>query len=370
MISVFGSDLGNEEIQQVRAAIQDQWMGMGPRTKRFESLLAERLAVPDVALVDSGSNALLLAMHVMDLAPGSEVILPSLTWVSCAHAILLARCRPIFCDVDLESCNVTAELIEPHLSSHTSAILVVHYAGLPVNLDPILAFEYPVLEDAAHAIDSKIGDRYCGTLGVMGILSFDPVKNLATCDAGAVVGSAELVKRAKDIRYCGIKKSGLEAAVTDNFSRWWEHDIVTAFPRVIPNDIAAALGLAQLSRLPQLQERRRQIWQAYQNGLADIGWVQRPPDAPAGSTHSYFTYLIRVPAAVRDELAHFLYDAGVYTTLRYYPLHKTGIYRTGCRLVNTETIAAEGLNIPLHPRLTDADVDRIIGLIRRFGDRM
>ena len=368
MISVFGSDLGDEEIHEVCAAIQDQWIGMGPRTKRFESLLAERLAVSDVALVDSGSNALLLAMHLMDLAPGSEVILPSLTWVSCAHAVLLAGCRPVFCDVDLESCNVTAQLIEPYLSARTAAILVVHYAGLPVDLDSVLALEYPVIEDAAHAIDSKIGDRYCGTLGAIGILSFDPVKNLATCDAGAVVGPAELVKRAKDIRYCGIKKSGFQAAATDSFSRWWEHDIVTAFPRIIPNDVAAAMGIAQLNRLPQLQERRRQIWQAYQEGLSDVGWVQRPPNAPENFTHSYFTYLIRVPAGIRDKLAHFLYDAGVYTTLRYHPLHKTGIYRTEYQLPNTETIAAEGLNIPLHPRLTDADVEKIIDLIKSFGD--
>jgi len=370
MISVFGADLGDEEIREVLAAIRDQWIGMGSRVKCFEALLAKRLGVPDVALVDSGSNALLLAMHLLNLAPESEVILPSLTWVACAHAVSLAGCRPVFCDVDGESCNVTARLIEPHLSGRTAAILVVHYAGLPVDLDPVLTLGYPVIEDAAHAIDSKIGDRYCGTLGALGVFSFDPIKNLATCDAGAIVGPAELVKHAKEIRYCGIKKSGLEAAVTDKVSRWWEHDIVMAFPRVIPNDIAAAIGIAQLGRLSQLQERRRQIWQAYQKGFSSVDWVKRPLNAPENCTHSYFTYLIRVPAGVRDRLAHFLYDAGVYTTLRYHPLHKTGLYRTEYQLPNTEAIAAEGLNIPLHPRLTDADVEKVIGLIKKFGDRL
>jgi dTDP-4-amino-4,6-dideoxygalactose transaminase len=331
--------------------------------------LAERLSVPDVALVDSGSNALLLAVHLLSLPPGSEIILPSLTWVACAHAVSLAGCKPIFCDVDAESCNVDSKLIEPHLSARTAAILVVHYAGLPVDLDPIFALGYPVIEDAAHALDSRIGDRYCGTLGALGIYSFDPVKNLATCDAGAIVGPAELVKRAKEIRYCGIAKSGLEAAVTDRFSPWWVHDIVTAFPRVIPNDIAAAFGIAQMRRLPQLQRRRRQIWQAYQDNLSTLSWIRQPPDAPENCTHSYFTYLIRVPANIRDRLAHYLYDAGVYTTLRYHPLHQIGMYRTEYRLPNTETIAVEGLNIPLHPRLTDADVDKVIDLIKRFGDR-
>jgi len=369
MISVFGADLGDDEIREISSSIENNWMGMGPKVKRFEAMLSERLGVPDIALVDSGSNALLLATHLLALPVGSEVILPSLTWVSCAHAVALAGCRPIFCDIDLASYNVTAETIEPHLSTRTAAIMIVHYAGLPVDLDPILAFGLPVIEDAAHAIASKIGDRYCGTLGTVGIYSFDPVKNLATCDAGAVVGSAEIVGRAKEIRYCGIKKSGLESAVTDHVSRWWEHDIVTPFPRVIPNDIAAAIGIAQLNRLEQLQERREHIWQVYQTELGGLDWIKHPLNAPENATHSYFTYLIRVPAGIRDKLAHFLYDSGVYTTLRYYPLHKTNFYKTEYKLPNTDVIASEGLNIPLHPRLTDADVEKIISLIRDFGNR-
>ncbi|WP_145949538.1 DegT/DnrJ/EryC1/StrS aminotransferase family protein [Paenibacillus sp. Y412MC10] len=370
MISVFGSDLGDDEIQEVISSIKNQWVGLGPKVEEFESLLAKRLDVPDVALVDSGSNALLLGTHLLDLPKGAEIILPSLTWVACAHAVTLAGYKPIFCDVDLESYNVTANLIEPHINSRTGAIMIVHYAGLPVDIKPILSFDYPIIEDAAHAIDSKINDKFCGTFGELGIFSFDPVKNLATCDAGAIVGSKELVGRAKKLRYCGIVKSGFHAAINGNVSRWWEHEIVEAFPRIIPNDISASIGIAQLNRLPQLQERRRQIWQTYHDEFSSLNWIKLPLDANAYLSHSYFTYLIRVPAKIRDQLAHFLYEAGVYTTLRYHPLHKTELYRTNYKLHNTEIIANEGLNLPLHPRMTDMDIEKVINLIKSFSTRL
>jgi dTDP-4-amino-4,6-dideoxygalactose transaminase len=364
MISVFGSDFSQSEISRVVEVIDEQWVGLGPRVERFEGLLAERLGVDDVAVVDSGSSALLLAVRLLDLPPESEVVLPSLTWVACAHAVVLAGCRPVMCDVDLETCNVDERSVEERLSDRTAAVMVVHYAGLPVDMGPILQFDHPVIEDAAHAIDSAVDGVHCGTSGAAGILSFDPVKNLATCDAGAVIGSPALVRRAKDLRYCGIRRTGFDAAREG--ARWWEHEIVAAFPRVIPNDVAAALGIAQLERLETLQARRKAIWDAYDDAFAAADWIARPPGVPDDARHSFFTYLIRVPAGSRDGLARHLFDSGVYTTLRYYPLHMTDFYRTPYGLPNTERIAAEGLNLPLHPRLTESDVQRVIDLVLAY----
>jgi dTDP-4-amino-4,6-dideoxygalactose transaminase len=361
MISVFGSDFSQTEISQVINAINEQWVGSGPRVERFEGLLAERLGMDDVAVVDSGSSALLLAVRLLDLPPGSEVILPSLTWVACAHAVVLAGCQPVLCDVDLETCNVDERSVEERLSDRTAAVMVVHYAGLPVDMAPILQFGHPVIEDAAHAIDSAADGVHCGTSGAAGIFSFDSVKNLATCDAGAVIGSPELVRRAKELRYCGVRRSGFKAA--PERARWWEHDIAAAFPRVIANDIAAALGIAQLERLDALQARRKAIWDMYDDAFAAADWISRPPGIPDGVRHSFFTYLIRVPAGSRDGLARHLFDSGVYTTLRYHPLHMTDFYRTSYPLPNTERIAVEGLNLPLHPRLTESDVQRVIDLV-------
>lgn len=178
MINVFGSKVGQEEIEQIADSINNQWMGMDSKTKAFEAQMAKRLHKDKFVLVDSGSNGLYMALTLLELPKGSEVIVPSFTWVSCAQVIMLAGCVPVFCDVDLESQNVTAETIKPHITKNTSAIMIVHYAGLPVDLDPIIELGYPVIEDACHAVDSLYKGKPCGTIGDAGVYSFDAVKNL------------------------------------------------------------------------------------------------------------------------------------------------------------------------------------------------
>ena len=170
------------------------------------------------------------------MPPGAEVILPALTWISCAHAVVLAGCTPVFCDVDIETQNVTAETIAPHLTDKTGAIMVVHYGGKPVRMAPILDLGLPVIEDAAHAVDSKLGGRCCGSIGAIGVYSFDAIKNLAMPEGGGLTAqNPDWIARARVLRYCGIGKSGFEASVTKD--RWWEYNIAEFFPKFLPNDI-------------------------------------------------------------------------------------------------------------------------------------
>lgn len=365
MISVFGALLGEEELAQVRESTEAQWLGMGPKVKAFEAAFAERLGVPSFAMLDSGSNSLQLALRLLDLPQGSEVIVPAFTWVSCAHAVLLNGCRPVFCDVELETQNVSAETVAPHITPRTGAIMVVHYAGKPVDMDAILATGLPVIEDAAHAVDSSVDGRACGSLGAVGVFSFDPVKNLATCEAGGITSLDEaLVQRAKELRYCGIAKSGFEASASGK--RWWEYAIADCMPKFLPNDVSAGIALAQLEKLDRLQARRREVWEVYQQELADIHWLSRPLDAGPGETHSYFTYCIRVAGGRRDALARHLLDRRIYTTLRYHPLHLNPIYGDQTALPIAERLNEEALSLPIHPRLTDQDVERILSALRDF----
>jgi aminotransferase len=166
------------------------------------------------------------------------------------------------------------------------------------------------------------------------------------------------------LRYCGIGKSGFEASASKK--RWWEYNIVEFFPKLLPNDIAAGIGLAQLKRLDALQTRRRKIWDRYQSELKRHSWLVQPRGPESDEKHSYFTYCVRVVNGRRDELAKYLYDRGIYTTLRYHPLHLNPIYKSKARLPATLKLNDEGLSIPLHPRLSDEDVDRVISAIRRF----
>ena len=365
MINVFGSKVGREELEQVEESIFNQWMGMGPKTHEFEKKMADRLNTERFILVDSGSNGLYLALTLLNLPAGSEEILPSFTWVSCAQAVILAGCVPVFCDVDLDSQNVTAELIKPHITEKTSAIMVVHYGGLAVDMDPIIELGYPIIEDACHAVDSTYKGKACGTIGDVGVYSFDAVKNLSMGEGGGVVSNRKgAMERANILRYCGIGKSGFEAS-THGKERWWEYNIEEPFIKMNPSDIAAGIGLAQLSKLDELQKYRQEIWKIYQQEFKSIDWIKCPCEANDNDKHSYFTYFIRVPE--RDKLAKYLFDKGIYTTLRYHPLHLNPIYKSNSILPNCCELNETGINIPLHSSLSMNDVDKIVEDIKNWN---
>jgi len=367
MISVFGSLIGEDELNEIKTSIENQWMGIGPKVRLFEEEFAKRLSLPGFTLLDSGSNALLLAVKMLNMPSGSEVIIPSFTWISCAHAIVLNGCKPIFCDVDIDTMNVTRKTIESRINKNTRAIMVVHYAGKPVRVDEIKELGLPIIEDAAHAVNSKLKGRSCGSMGDIGMFSFDAIKNLAMPEGGGITAqNPEIMEKTKVVRYCGIGKSGFEAS-RQKQNRWWEYNIIDFFPKLLPNDICASVGLAQLRKLDALQARRKEIWEIYQRELEGISWLIKPQNAATDEQHSYFTYVIRAVGACRDRLAQYLYDKGVYTTLRYHPLHMNPIYKSDARLPVTEQLNEEALSLPIHPRLSDDELAYIIDLLKKFG---
>ncbi len=365
MISVFGSKVGQEEIDGVSEVMKSQWMGFGKKVNEFEDKFKQRTGLKHFAMVDSGSNALYMAVSLLDLPARSEVILPSFTWVSCAQAILLAGHTPVFCDVELRTMNVTKETIIPQITKKTKAIMVVHFAGKPVDMDSIKSLGFPIIEDAAHAVDSYYKGQFCGGISDIGIYSFDAVKNLTVGEGGGIsTQSEELIDRAKIMRYCGIGKSGFEAAQNNAKVRWWEYHIKEPFIKMLPTNIAGAIGITQLDKLDAYQEYRKKIWDTYQQEFGNVSWITTPADPEADEKHSYFTYALRAPK--RDELAHYLLDKGIYTTLRYHPLHLNSLYQSKVKLPNSEQLNEDALSIPLHPNLSLDDVEYIIKTIKQF----
>jgi len=366
MISVFGSKVGKEELEEIKSSIESQWLGIGPKTKRFEEEFAERLRLPSFVMLNSGSNSLYMAIKLLDLPKDSEVIVPSFTWIACAHVVVLAGCRPVFCDVDLETQNMTVETVRACITKKTRAIMVVHYAGKPVGMDEILKLGISIIEDAAHAVDSKIKDKFCGSIGDIGIYSFDAVKNLSIGEAGGITTkNPKLIERAKLLRYCGIGKSGFEVSASKN--RWWEYNIVDFFPKLIPDDISASIGLAQLKKLDKHQAIRKCLWEVYDKELGKVDWLSIPKGPEENERHSYFTYCIRLKNGRRDEFAKYLYENGIYTTLRFHPLHLNPIYKSNVNLPNCEELNETALNIPLHPGLSQDDFSYVIEKIKTFN---
>lgn len=370
MIKVFASKTGPEELDEVKSTLENEWLGLGPKVGLFEKELAKRNKFKSVVMTDSCSNSLYSAIKLFNFPPGSEIILPSLTFVSCAHAVTLNNCVPVFCDVDYDTMNCSINTIAPLITNKTAAIMVVHYGGLPVNMKPIIELGIPIIEDAACAIDSKIGEDYCGSFGDVGCFSFDSMKNLSAGEGGAIVAaSPTFTEKIKRLRYCGIAKSGADAA-KENKGRWWETEVSFASIRQMPNDVIASIALAQLRKLDKLQARRKQIWDTYQKEFKNQSHFRTPEDAKSSDQHSYFTYAIkmftRYPVDTRDKLAKYLYDLGIYTTLRYFPIHMMKFYKTNIILENTEKINESTLNLPIHPALSDDDTTTIIKAIKEF----
>lgn len=367
MISVFGSKVGKEEIANVTEVLESQWLGFGKKVSEFEDRFSSRLGLENFAMVDSGSNALYMAISLLNLPKNSEVVVPAFTWVSCAQAVLLAGHKPVFCDVELDTLNVSRRTIEPCITKNTKAIMVVHFAGKPVDMDPIMELGLPIIEDAAHAVDSFYYGKPCGGIGDVGIYSFDAVKNLTTGEGGGITArESTLIDRAKILRYCGIGKSGFEAAASgsNEKTRWWEYNIQEPFIKMLPTNIGAAIGLAQLDKIDMLQAYRKKIWDIYQTEFVDVSWIICPPEAESYEQHSYFTYVIRVPN--RDKLAKYLFDADIYTTLRYHPLHLNPLYASKAVLENCEILNEDSLSLPLHPNLTLEQVSLIVDSVKRF----
>lgn len=360
MISVFGSKYTQEDIDGVVECLKKGWTGIGKNVKKFEETFKERLNVNNFLMVDSGSNGLYLAIKNLNLPMGSEVIVPSFTWVSCAQSILLNNLKPVFCDVDLYTQNVTADLIEEKITKNTSAIMIVHYAGLPVDIKPIINLGYPVIEDSAHAVDSKIDNQYCGTFGDVGVWSFDSVKNLAVGEGGGIYfKNKTLSDKSTQMRYCGVGFSGFDSAKKNSESNWWEYNISNANIKMLPSDIEGSLALTQLKNLNNNQIRRKIIWDEYNNSFKNYNIIT-PINCGENETHSYFTYFIQVNEDKRNLIAKTLFELGIYTTLRYHPLHLNEIYQDNSHLKNTEKLNKTGLNIPIHQNLTDNEVNYII----------
>ena len=367
MINVFGSLVGKEEIDEVTETLNSQWLGLGNKVEEFEDLFSKKFNLQYFSMVDSGSNALFLALKLLDLPKNSEVIVPSFTWVSCAQAVLMCDLKPVFCDVDINSMNVTAKTVATKITSKTSAIMVVHYAGLPVDMEPIIKFGIPIIEDAAHAVYSKYKGSQCGSIGDIGIYSFDAVKNLTCAEGGGITSkSKEIIDRAKYLRYCGIGKSGFQNSSADSEKNWWEYDIREPFIKMLPNNITASIGIAQLKKIDLLQKKRKDIWSLYQNELCNS--IKQPKDVDNSSDqHSYFTYCIQVDK--RNELSKYLYSKGIYTTLRYHPLHMNSIYnQINQELPNTKLLNERALSIPIHPNMTIKEASYVASQINKFYD--
>ncbi|NEC66320.1 DegT/DnrJ/EryC1/StrS family aminotransferase [Streptomyces sp. SID9727] len=372
MINLFEPQVGARELAAVAETFEDKWLGHGPRTQAFEAAFAEHIGVPaeHVVFLNSGTAGLFLALETMDLQAGDEVVLPSLSFVAAANAVLSCGARPVFCDVDPRTLNPTAEDVERVITPRTKAVVVLHYGGSPGDIVRIASrcreLGVTLVEDAACSVASRVEGRAVGSFGDIAMWSFDAMKVLVTGDGGMIyLKDRERAVRARRLAYHGLAQpSGFGHAKVS--SRWWELDIPEPGRRVIGNDLTAAIGAVQLSRLPEFVSRRQEICALYDRELASVPGLLLPPALPDGHESTHYFYWVQTDPEIRDDLADDLYKEGIYTTFRYAPLHKVPAFGSqNLRLPHSDWASERTLCLPLHPGLSDGDVHTVAAAVRK-----
>jgi len=310
------------------------------------------------------------AMSLLGIGPGHEVVLPTISFVGAANAIAAAGARPVFCDVDLRTLNPTAQHLEEKTTERTRAYLILHYGGLPCDLDGIVALArrrgVALIEDSACSVASRYRGKACGTFGDIGTWSFDAMKILV-CGDGGMLWAADPARaqQFEENTYLGLMtKSGASSSAE---TKWWQFEISGFGRRAIMNDVSSAIGLEQLKKLPRFIARRRAIHERYSAELKGLAWLTPPPPLPEGSESSYYFYWVQSEPSLRDGLSRHLREQGIYTTFRYYPLHLVERYGVHVSLPAAERAAQSTLCIPIHHSLRDDEVESVIRAIHGFG---
>ena len=372
MINVMQPALGREELDRIAQVFESNWIGRGNLTLEFEETFAEHIGSTKDHLVTAHccSEGLFSSMHLLDIEPKDEVIVPAISFVGAGNAVCANGSKLVLCDVDKRTLNARAEDIAKVITPRTKAILLLHFGGVPCEMDEIMALardhHLKVIEDCAAGVCSTYRGQALGTFGDMGMWSFDAMKILVCGDGAAIYfKDPELRERAAKWLYFGLEaKSGYENSVAQ---KWWEFDISSFGHRSIWNDVTAAMALEQYKKLPVFMEKRSAVHDYYNTNLKDMEWLDLPLPLQKDSRSSFYFYHIQLKNGKRDQLAKFLRENGVYTTYRYFPLHRVPGYGITEEFPNADYAADNTLCLPIHQGLNQDDLELIVSKIKEFG---
>lgn len=365
-------DVTEADIQAVVEVLRGDWLTNGPTVARFEEAFAARVGARFAVAFSSGTAALHAAASVAGLGPGDEVILSPLTFLASANCILYCGATPVFADIDPGTLNLDPKGVESKLSPRTKAILPVHFAGLPCDMDAIHAIARSrgllVIEDAAHALGAEYQSRPVGSLSLLTTFSFHPVKHITTGEGGMVTTTdPDLSARLRRFRNHGIDREVRQRQAT------WQQDMVALGFNYRLTDIQSALGLSQLGRLDASLKRREEIATQYLHAFADMPELAVAPTRP-GTRHAWHIYPVRVnPERLREDrekIFHALRAENIGVSVHYLPVHLHPYYQERFGTGRGQCPAAEAsadrlLTLPLFPRMTEADVADVLAAVEK-----
>lgn len=371
---VFGKpDIGPEEIAEVVDSLERGWIGTGPKVHRFEEMLQEYLGVPHVRCVSSCTAALFLGLLCLGVGPGDEVLLPAMTFVASANAVEHVGATPILIDSLPDTGEMDLDLAEAAIGSRTKAIIPVHLAGRPLDLDRIQAIRdrhgLLVIEDAAHAIGAEWRGRMVGSHGNLAAFSFYATKNVTTAEGGALATSDPRISE----RVEHLALHGLSLGAWQRFSDagYKHYDASAAGFKFNMTDLNAALGIHQLPRLEQGIDYRSELWSRYDRLLAELP-LETPPPPSDAMRHARHLYQVLVGAESpvdRDELLSLMTSSKIGVGVHYRAVHLHPYYRDKYNLDPADFPVASGisnrtLSLPLGTNVTRADQDDVVDALK------
>jgi perosamine synthetase len=357
-IKLFDPHITKEEENAVLTTLRSHFWASGAGIKnvrKFEDSFKKYINCDQCIAVNSGSAALHLALSLFDLK-GKEVILPSMTFVSTAHAVIMNGGKPIFADIDEQTLCLDSQKVEERINKKTQVILPVHFGGMPCDLKSILKIckekDLELVEDAAHAAGSEVNKEKIGNHGKAVCFSFHPVKNLAMPTGGLIAinsnNSKSMADDLKSKRWCGIKNR-----------QKMEYDVSEIGWNYYMNEFSAAIGLTQLKKLDKMNNIRKKIAKRYNDEIKIESKI------PFDKNCSYHLYWIRVKS--RQKFVKEMEKQKIEIGIHYKPVHKMTLYKNKIKLPVTDRIASEIVSIPIHQNLKDDEIEKIIKMVNKFS---
>jgi dTDP-4-amino-4,6-dideoxygalactose transaminase len=373
---IFGAPaIGKAEIEEVIDSMKSGWLGTGPKVAKFESMFRQYVGTNYAVALNSCTAGLHLSMIVAGLGPGDEVITTPMTFCATVNSIIHTGAVPVLVDCDRKTQLIDPQRIEDAITPYTRAIVPVHLCGRPCNMDAIMDIasrhDIIVIEDAAHAVEAKYKGRKIGNIGHMTVFSFYVTKNVITGEGGMVTtNNSDFADKIKMYALHGMSRDAWKRFSDEGYKHYQ-----VVFPGFKYNmmDLQAAIGLHQLARVNENLKRRNEIWQIYNQAFADLS-IDLPAADEPDTIHARHLYTLMIDqertGLNRDQFMQALYEQGVGTGVHYLGVHLHPYYRDRFDyrpedFPNATWLSERTVSIPLSPKLSDNDIERVIKVVRQ-----
>jgi dTDP-4-amino-4,6-dideoxygalactose transaminase len=369
--------IGPEEIAEVVDTLKSDWITTGPKTRQFEHDFAQFIGAPAALAVSSATDAMQVGLAALGVGPGDDVITTAMTFCSTVHVIEHLGARPVLVDVEPDTLCIDPGAVERAVTPRTRGVLPVHIYGHPCELDPLLDLAAArglfVLEDAAHSLPARYKGRLVGTIGTATAFSFYATKNMTTAEGGMLTGDGDLIAKARIWSLHGMSRDAYNRYSAEGS---WFYEVVLPGFKCNMTDIHASLGLQQLKKLPRFQDRRREVVRRYQAAFGGCPELQIPTERPdvESAWHIYPLRLVLETLRIgRNRFIEEMKARNIGTSVHFIPVHMHPYYREkyGYSAADFPVAAANYerlVSLPLHPRLSDEDVDDVVEAVRDVVD--